>query len=659
MSIRHKIFVLVFLSVLIPASIVALVQYQLVKTELSNAMERDLESANKVVRYFFERKQTEALVLTKLYATNSDIVASFQSGDRVNLDSKIAPIFMQLKLERQLSVFEFGDSRGKVFTRGHQPGKFGDDKSQNLSVAAALQGKEVKGFEFGSSGLAIRAFVPLKANQEIVGTLQTGFNLNDDFFSGVIGYVGSQVAFYEKDILVKSADPSEKESIGKPITDATLFKQVSDTKMPIRRESGNNLQIYYPLFDPSGSVVQGMYRLDRDLSILQSALQKQLVTAAAIVAFFALVGIVIALIFSRRLTKSIIAAKNQFISLSTAGGDLTMELIVMGNDETAQLSNAFNGFLKNLRDIVHQVKNGANEIAQSSVRLKENIQQSNEASAQIADAVNGAAGATMQQLERAKDLEILSTDIAAYSQNALQNAENTVTLVSDSVGATKQGQEVINIATESVSRTEESIRKLAFIVEDLKDKSQEISLMNDTITAIAGQTNLLALNAAIEAARAGEHGRGFSVVAEEVRKLAEQSQQASEKIQDRVREIQKAVDQSSVAMELSRKEVADTIKTVKLAGDQFQNISALMSNILATVQDTTAHVRSVEERTINIEQSTKIMAGGSKEIANQTANISASTEEFNALIEEILQSNQRLAQIAVEMNSNVEVFKTH
>ena len=658
MSIRKKIFALVFLAILIPASVIAVVQYQLSKAELVRGMERDLEKANKVANYYFERKQNEALAVTKRYAANADLVSTVSSGDRAALDQKIAPLFTQLKLERQVSIFEFGDSQGRVFTRGHQPGKFGDDKGKNPSVAAALQGREVMGFEFGSSGLAIRAFVPLKNEQRVIGTLQTGFNLNQEFFSGIEGYVGNPIAFYAKDVLVKSADPNEQALLGQAHPDAGLFKRVSEARQPVRVEKDAGMQVFYPLLDPSGTQVQGMYRMDRDLTALQQALRKQMLVAIGIVAASIVAGIIAAAVFSRRLTRSIIAAKDQLVALSAAGGDLTAELRACGADEAGQLGSAFNKFLGNLRGIVQEVKSGADEVAQSSTRLEGNIQQSSETSAQTADAANAIAAAAAQQVEKAESLGVFSADITVYSQKALADAENTFQYVSQSVHATKKGQEVVDVTIEQVNRTEAAIRRLAAIVDDLKGKSHEISLMNDTIAAIAGQTNLLALNAAIEAARAGEQGRGFSVVAEEVRKLAEQSQAASEKIQERVREIQQAVADSGTAMALSLKEVAETTHTVKSTGESFLTISDLINNILTNVEETTQHVRNIAARTSTIDQSAHALIGGSKEIATQTTHISASTEELNALLEEILQSNQRLAQIAQGLNQTVGIFKT-
>lgn len=628
------------------------------QADLVGAMEQDIERANKVALYYFDRKQNEALVVTQLYAANSDLVSVFQTGERGVLDAKLVPVFHQLKTERGLSVFEFGDAKGKVFTRGHQPGKFGDDKSQNSSIVAVLQGQEVKGFEFGSSGLAIRAFVPLKSNLGIIGTLQTGFNLNDDFFSGIAGYVGSEVAFYEKDVLVKSADPKDRDLIGKPYPDAGLFGKIEQEKQPVRIEKDNDLQIYYPLFDPSGTHVQGMYRLDRDLTGLHQALRKQLATAVGIVVISIFIGSFIANLFSRRITQSIIAAKDQLVELSSSHGDLTREMSTGSTDESGQLGKAFNKFVVNIREIVVQVKSGANEMERSSKILAGNIQQSTDISGKTAEGAHLIADATGKQLVEMQELGVLSIDIAEHSHQALVDAENTVAYVSQSVDITKRGQEVVTIATEQVTRTEQSINKLALVVNDLNKKSQEISVMNDTIRGIAGQTNLLALNAAIEAARAGEQGRGFSVVAEEVRKLAEQSQLASEKIQERVFEIQKTVEQSVVAMELSLQEVTETTLTVKSAGERFFAISNLMDTILDTVTTTTKHVRSVTERTATIEQSAQTLLSGSREIANQTVHISAASQELNALMEEILQANQRLAQIALGLNRNVAMFRT-
>ena len=179
----------------------------------------------------------------------------------------------------------------------------------------------------------------------------------------------------------------------------------------------------------------------------------------------------------------------------------------------------------------------------------------------------------------------------------------------------------------------------------------------DTIAGIAGQTNLLALNAAIEAARAGEQGRGFAVVAEEVRKLAEQSQEAAKKIAELIGEIQGDTDKAVVAMNDGTREVKTGAEVVNAAGVAFQEISGLVTQVSSQVKEISAAIQQMASGSQQIVDSVKRIDGLSKTSAGEAQSVSAATEEQLASMEEIAGSSEALSKLAQDLQAAVAKFR--
>jgi len=178
----------------------------------------------------------------------------------------------------------------------------------------------------------------------------------------------------------------------------------------------------------------------------------------------------------------------------------------------------------------------------------------------------------------------------------------------------------------------------------------------DTISGLAGQTNLLALNAAIEAARAGEQGRGFAVVAEEVRKLAEQSQDAAKKIAELIGEIQEDTDKAVVAMTDGTREVKTGAEVVNAAGSAFKEIADLVTQVSSQVKEISAAIQQMASGSQQIVAAVKRIDGLSKKSASESQTVSAATEEQLASMEEIANSSEALAKLAQDLQAAVAKF---
>ena len=197
----------------------------------------------------------------------------------------------------------------------------------------------------------------------------------------------------------------------------------------------------------------------------------------------------------------------------------------------------------------------------------------------------------------------------------------------------------------------------ADVVRTLGESSQQIGQIVEAISSIADQTNLLALNAAIEAARAGEHGRGFAVVADEVRKLAAESQESAEQIKERILTIQKDTAHAVSAMEEGKTEVQLGAKAIRDVGEQFQDIMGQVNDIRNQIDEISTSVNSVSSGAGNIVDAVDSIDSVSRRTADHTSSISASTEEQSASNEEIAAASQSLAHLASDMQAAINKFK--
>ena len=494
------------------------------------------------------------------------------------------------------------------------------------------------------------------------GLYKGGKKFNDDnALLDELGQLsGNNVTMFNKDTRVATTfqDAAGKRPVGTKASEAIIKTVLQEGKSfsGYAEVLGNRyLSAYKPLKNQSGQVV-GMLFMGiptKELDEIQSGFIRTI--AIAVIVLLIVVGAISWLVIGR-VVKQLNGLVGHMGEMSQ--GNLRLEpLPVTSSDEIGLMSEEFNAMLKNLRGLITQMANSAEQVAASSEELTASSQQAAEAATHVAQTVVEVAGGMDKQLSSVdsakQNIDAAFIDINTMTEKAAVVTENTEQMA----GAADHGAELMNNAMEKMNGIEQSVANSAQVVKKLGENSKQIGQIVESISAIADQTNLLALNAAIEAARAGEAGRGFSVVAEEVRKLAEQSQLSAEEIKERIAVIQGDTADAVVAMEAGTNEVALGTQAIREVGEQFQDITARVASIKSEMVEINDEVQKVSKGMQGIVTAMDTIDEVSRSTSEETQTISAAAEEQSASSEEIASASHSLADLATELQSATGQFK--
>jgi hemerythrin-like metal-binding protein len=307
--------------------------------------------------------------------------------------------------------------------------------------------------------------------------------------------------------------------------------------------------------------------------------------------------------------------------MASGDADLTQRLEVKQDDESGVLARSFNNFLENLQKIIGMVMSNATQVAHSSIEMR----------ARASEMANGAervAGDAITVATASEEMAATSNDIAANCIRAVESSHRTASLA-------QEGALVVNGTIAVMDRIAEQVRASAATVGTLGQKSDQIGAIVGTIQDIADQTNLLALNAAIEAARAGEQGRGFAVVADEVRALAERTTKATREISDMIKSIQQETLGAVDAMNKGVKEVQDGTGEAARSGDA-------LAQILAQVDEVTQQINQIATAAEEQTATTSEISGNIGRITDDANSSSRYAQDTATLADELNRLSERL-----------------
>nr|WP_256822853.1 MULTISPECIES: methyl-accepting chemotaxis protein [unclassified Pseudomonas] len=340
-----------------------------------------------------------------------------------------------------------------------------------------------------------------------------------------------------------------------------------------------------------------------------------------------LVGIVAALVITRQITRPI--QETLAVVERIASGDLSHNIQVTRRDELGVLQQGIQRMGTTLRELISGIRDGVTQIASAAEELSAVTEQTS-------------AGVNSQKIET-DQVATAMHEMTATVQEVARNAEQASRAAADADGQARAGDKVVAEAIAQIERLAAEVARSTDAMSHLQQESNKIGSVMDVIKAVAEQTNLLALNAAIEAARAGEAGRGFAVVADEVRGLAQRTQKSTEEIEGLVAGLQNGTQQVAAVMNNSRSLTDSSVELTRKAGVSLENITRTVSNIQSMNQQIAA---AAEEQSAVAE-----------EISRSIINVRDVSEQTATASDETAKSSVELARLGSQLQQMVSHFR--
>lgn len=381
-----------------------------------------------------------------------------------------------------------------------------------------------------------------------------------------------------------------------------------------------------------------------------------------IILVIALIGVVILFLANYILLNWQLKPLNKLIASfeQLAAGKLGENILITKtvdkDDEIGKLSKSFNNMVGQFKDVIQNINLASDEVEESSGHLKVVSTEVGNVSTQVAQSINEVASGADNQAASVENINHRIQSLAKDIEKLKDSNQEVETLADQMEDAAAGGKIEMDKVSKQMQKIRNAIQEVAAGISNLESISDEIDEILNIINNIAEQTNLLALNAAIEAARAGEAGRGFSVVADEIRELAEESVSSAGEIRKLVEDVKSETKTASVRMTEGINEIQNGEEVVGSAENSFADIEQKIKNAAAGIDSSIKIVADVDRYSEEIVGEVSEIASISEQTSANTEEVAAASEEQNASIEEIISLADSLAEMSANLNSLVNKF---
>ena len=662
-SISNKISIvtIVFITFFIVA-VFATINFTVGKV-LSQNIREDLAGKANVLNSDVEDLKLKALNSTEWFQDSTRLINAYENNDRQEA-IKLGKLAIK---SMGLDYLVITDKNGKVFIRAHEPDKYDDSIVNQANIQKAIKGERSVGIEEGAVvKYSVRAGAPLKDNKgNIIGVISLGYVLSNNEF------VDKQKQLFNCDATIFSSneriattivDGTGKRIVGSKQENASIIETVLKNGKPYQGEAiiqnVNYFVIYSPITDVNGKPT-GMLFLGQKADIISNVANQLITNQAVILVILGILLVVSIILLVRWLVVNKVLYITEMLKEAAEGrGDLTKRVVINSKDEIGDLSIYFNVFITGIHELVKKIiaetesVNHAIGISNENIfGLTADLKDVSSSVEQLSAGMEETASATHEINTTYFQIEVAVETIAEKAQvGAVSAAEISKKAIALKDNAKNSQVHAHKVRLDIDKTIKEAIQKTREV--------ERIKALSDSILQISSQTNLLALNAAIEAARAGESGRGFSVVAEEIRKLAEDSRNTVTEIQNTTHIVFDAVntlaDASKQTLVFIDNQVVEGYQELVQTGENYEKdsvfIEGLVTDLSSTYEQLFASIKTASEVMSEISKASNEGAEGTNHIANRISTIKDRTEGVKTETDRVKHSAEKLKAI-------VSIFK--
>ncbi|WVU46607.1 methyl-accepting chemotaxis protein [Pseudomonas sp. ZY71] len=562
--------------------------------------------------------QNVQTTLESFAAQQQKLINSFKSPENVKLLKEQAATIAeyQTSLNKMRNAYRTGNSARDSMSVSAETAY---NQIESISKRVQQMDMSEQRFEqFQAITAAKEAFI--LARYEVRGYTAT---TNADTEQKAVGQVDVAIASL-KQLNVHFAD-SQQDALRQLETALINYRSAL---MAYKNANTDAVQARKEMTDQGTAIVntsEQLYQIQLDRRDIESAQARTFQLISTLLAL--LVGVIAAVIITRQITRPL--QETLAVVERIASGDLTQNVTVTRRDELGVLQQGIARMGVTLRDLISGIRDGVTQIASAAEELSAVTEQTS-------------AGVNSQKVET-DQVATAMHEMTATVQEVARNAEEASQAAAAADGEAREGDKVVNEAIAQIERLASEVVRSTEAMSVLQQESDKIGSVMDVIKAVAEQTNLLALNAAIEAARAGEAGRGFAVVADEVRGLAQRTQKSTEEIEGLVAGLQNGTQQVSAVMSNSRALTDSSVALTRKAGASLENITRTVSNIQSMNQQIAAAA----------EQQSAV----AEEISRSIINVRDVSEQTAAASDETAASSVELARLGGQLQQMVSHFR--
>ncbi|MFK7159442.1 methyl-accepting chemotaxis protein [Marinospirillum sp. MEB164] len=591
---------------------------------LRQTEQEQLLSVQRAALNEIQTQQNQAVHLAQAIATQPSVQRAFAARDRQQLRQELHPVFEQLRETTGIEQMQFHLPPATSFLRLHMLDRYDDDLSsfRHTVVEANRQQRAIAGIEVGRAGIGIRGVVPVVDQGQHQGSFEFGLSLRQSFADLFKANHDADLAIYLPE--GQGFQTLVTTRAGQDFLTPAHLQQVMQGEVWIERVSQQGEHwalLAAPLTDFSGRTIGVLLvAVDRAESVAayQQAMRNSLVLGLVIL----LVGLGVSWLLAQSIAAPIKRLNQALYNIAAGDQDLRRRLPVEGQNELADVAQSFNLFVEKVEQTVLNV---LQLIGQLGSKAEYTFRVTGEAASII-----------RRQQQSTEEVSTAMNEMSATAAEIASHAAETATATEQADHSSEQGSEIVHTSSAGITRLAEEVDQAAQTIRQLSEYSETIGGILDVISGISEQTNLLALNAAIEAARAGEHGRGFAVVADEVRQLAQRSQASTTEIQRMIEQLQQGVEQAVRVIQQSHQQAEETVELTEQASRALEEITQAMDRI----SQMSAQIASAaEEQTAVSEEINRhvvAISDGAVETVEHTAQIVAATSDMGAEISALM-----------------------